>query len=158
MKIFIDECIYANVYQQLKTVFFKHQFFHPSEHHSYAGVKDIELFERLAADEFDLIVTTDLNQMYRKEEVEALLGGNIHWVGIRHPAPGFTGAAQMSAAITSAIAHLIEQDTSACLKLNARLPNLQPTKIMPILDHYHKTRYWKAPQRYPNRKGQESQE
>lgn len=147
MKIYIDECVSPIVYQQIKLLYPKLTVDHHSDLPHLTGLKDRPLFTYLGQEHYDAIVTHDLNHMSRKAEVETLLDNQIHWIGVRQPAtPGVVAFAQISAAVSGAIASLLATQPDEPQKVMAKLPNMQPSSSMPLLEHYHQPRTWKDEQ------------
>lgn len=147
MRIYIDECVSPIVYQQIKLLYPKLTVDHHSDLPHLSGLKDRPLFEHLGANDYDAIVTHDMNHMSRKAEVEALLANKIHWIGVKQPsAVGVVAFAQISAAVSGAIGALMGSRPVETQKIMAKLPNMQPSSSSSLLEHYHQPRIWKDEQ------------
>jgi PIN domain-containing protein len=110
VKFFLDENLPSALAQPVNVLFHKHVF-RTSADEGLGGMKDIPLFNELRDRDFDVIITSDANQVVRNDPERRVLHDNkIHWIGVAQPATkGLHLLATWNANITAAMPHILSE-------------------------------------------------
>lgn len=149
MKFYIDENMPIQVVNQLQGLYFEHEFIHPniSTELNLDGMGDKELFQYLSENDYTAIITQDLNQMKRLDEVQAMVESALHWIGIGHPKfGGVQRTAFICAGVSFVLGNFIEGNYTEAMMCVAKLPAHNQPNIKMLADHIDQPRKWKSPQ------------
>lgn len=109
MKFFVDNNLSPKLTATLAALHPQHQY-RCARDESLMATEDIPLFGKLVEREFSVLLTRDRNQLASPEEATALRQSRLHWLGLKESKePGLLGLALDSAAITTALAHLLPE-------------------------------------------------
>ena len=115
---FVDENLPPLIARSLAAIFAHHRFRSAADEH-LNGVDDVHLCADLAARDFEVIITSDRNQLAHDHERRALKDAHLHWIGL--PPITARGAAMVAAQlslIAPAVAELLStwpEDPTALL-------------------------------------------
>lgn len=88
MKLLFDENFPANARFYMQKMFPRHQYVQSGDGKDFPSMDDPELFRAAAADDVDVIITSDIRQVEgpdRRNERTACREAGLHWVGIPQP-------------------------------------------------------------------------
>lgn len=110
MLFFIDHNINLQVPNALSSLYLEHDFNHAFDVGLHE-LKDEELFETLASQQYDAIVTRDKNQLKNAAERAGLRSANLHWIGYQSkPHPGVLGLALETSTIISGLPFVLNSE------------------------------------------------
>lgn len=154
MRFFLDENTPVNVATYLRTIFRnKHEFAHPclDDPDNLRGLNDVELFARLSGLSFDCVLTNDLKQATRRDELQALYDSGLSWIGMKPTGNALEMINGLCGGFMLAVADFVRDTPEESTLITANKPNTPSASKRKLMrDELSKQRNWKAPQNRKN--------
>lgn len=153
MKFFLDENTPIQVANHLQAIYrSRHEFVHPclgEDPYSLKGAEDEVLFGKLADHSFDCILTGDIKQSTRKNELQALFDSGLNWIGIKPTGQGLELINGLCAGFMIAVSDFLQNPPSEPTLIFAYKPNTPPrSKRLLMREELSKNKNWKSPQQH----------
>jgi hypothetical protein len=131
VKFFLDENETVALLPPLREVFYQDEF-RSSGEESLLGMDDVPLLKAIRARGFEAIITRDRVQL-TADELDTLIGNNLHWIGHKPPPLNGVGAVAMLASAYLAALHWtlpILRNAKEPMKISVRnIPYQQEQRI-----------------------------
>ncbi|MER7799893.1 DUF5615 family PIN-like protein [Streptomyces parvulus] len=130
MKLLLDENVPRPMAEIVRILLKAHDVVHVHELKGWTGTKDIELYARAKADDFDVVITNDTKQLSRPLEVAAIADSGLHRIEYRqnNKHGGLVGLGTAIATVCAALPHALSEIAAADGQRLVSLTSIDPTR------------------------------
>lgn len=111
MKLLLDENVPRPMAEIVRILLAAHDVVHVHELDGWAGTKDIELYAKAQAEDFQAVITNDVKQLSRRLEVEAIAKSGLHRIQYKqnNKHGGLVGLGTAIATVCAALPHALTE-------------------------------------------------
>lgn len=130
MKLLLDENVPRPMAEIVRILLKAHEVVHVHELKGWTGTKDIELYARAKAEDFDVVITNDTKQLSRPLEVAAIAQSGLHRIEYRqnNKHGGLVGLDTAIATVCAALPHALSELETADGQRLVSLTSIDPTR------------------------------
>lgn len=130
MKLLLDENVPRPMAEIVRILLKAHDVVHVHELKGWTGTKDIELYAKAQAEDFDVVITNDTKQLSRPLEVAAIAQSGLHRIEYRqnNKHGGLVGLGTAIATVCAALPHALSELEAADGQRLVSLTSIDPTR------------------------------
>jgi hypothetical protein len=130
LKLLLDENVPRPMAEIVRILLKAHDVVHVHELMGWTGTKDIELYAKAQAEDFDVVITNDTKQLSRPLEVAAIAQSGLHRIEYRqnNKHGGLVGLGTAIATVCAALPHALSELEAADGQRLVSLTSIDPTR------------------------------
>jgi hypothetical protein len=130
LKLLLDENVPRPMAEIVRILLKAHDVVHVHELKGWTGTKDIELYAKAQAEDFDVVITNDTKQLSRPLEVAAIAQSGLHRIEYRqnNKHGGLVGLGTAIATVCAALPHALSELEAADGQRLVSLTSIDPTR------------------------------
>lgn len=130
LKLLLDENVPRPMAEIVRILLKAHDVVHVHEIKGWTGTKDIELYARAKAEDFDVVITNDTKRLSRPLEVAAIAQSGLHRIEYRqnNKRGDLVGLGTAIATVCAALPHALSELETADGHRLVSLTSIDPTR------------------------------